>query len=929
MRVLGGVRVGDRVPTALGQELLATLVAAAPHPVSAERLAELCWGNVERTSAGRIRTALSRLRPLLPDGAIVHEPAGYRLDLDVDEVDAWRFAASARDASSDRATERQADDRRRAFELWPADHALWGGPSNEVVDARLAEWRLLHEQLVIALARSAEPPAGVPGVALQMFDQAPDRGDLAAAAALALHGRNRQAEAVTVLARHRTALAARGLVMAHDLVEVERRVLAADAIVDDTSRSRSGVPGTATALIGRIADLERIEQLAGEARHLSLVGLGGVGKTRLVVELARRWQRAGREVHFVASAGSADEPAVAIANGLGFQVVGDARQTLATQLQRSDAALVLDACEVSAAAMGALIDELLGRCPSLAVVTTSRRPLGNRGETVFHVEPMTPDDAVRLLHSRLPRRRTVERADDSWLGEVVRRLDHLPLAIEIAASRLAGTSVDTFLRQIEPAGDGDEHVLDRVLERSVQLLSPAAQDDLASLAVMVGSFDDELLAAVADRPLTRARATVAELAACSLIAPAPGVDGGAFVALDTVRHFAFRRALRSGTLPDLQRRHARHLADRSTELAREEFTALAALTDRELRSWVDHLRAAFTWSLVEDPPIALQLVRALHVWSVNHLVYDVIPWAEQLLSAHRADLDDATLAEIAGLAASGAWFRGDARTTSSCLDEALAAGARAQIPVDVHTANTRLALAFSSDGPPPESLLMEMIGAAARDPDPFWRINAYVVLSIGAVANGLDDAAAALARSAAEAADASPSPSVHAWVSYAMGMVALHERPAQALVNLRTAEELATTTGAGLIRWMSVTAAATAARLAGRPRLAARALCGALQAWTDGALAAQVAHCLREAAMQLHEAGDLDTARVALATAACVPISLPSYAFDRERLERVRLDTGVSGPHPPAPLERLVSTTAQVIQALRALDAPLTHEEIS
>ena len=920
MRVLGGVRVGDQVPTALAQDLLATLAAAAPHPVSAARLAELCWGTVERTSAGRIRTALSRLRPLLPSGAIVHEPSGYRLDLDASDVDAWSFAASTRGVASEQASEQKLHAWCRAFDLWPAEHAVWSGPSNEIVDARRAELQVMYESLVLRLASTSAPPPGLAAVLSSMFDESPDRGDVAGAAASLLHLRDRQAEAVSVLARHRTALAARGLVVSREVLEVERRVLAGDAVVAPGLHPRRGVPGTTRAFIGRTEDLQRIDDLATVSRHVSLVGLGGVGKTRLAIELARRREGRGIEVLFVNTAGAGTDPARTLAAELGFNVAASpAEQTLVTHLQRSSALLVIDACEEAAASIGGVVEQLLHGCADLRVVTTSRRPLGNDSEAIFHVEPMTAEDAVGLLLARLPQRRRAVAPDDAWLAEVVRRLDHLPLAIEIAASRLGTTTVDAFVRQIDDSSDDGDHVLDRVLERSFRLLSARGRRHLEAIAVMSGPFDDALLAAVAGCPLPQAQQTLRELAEYSLVTPSPDGWAPTFQSLDTVRQFATRRAVRSDSLDALRRRHAQHVAERAHAIARNEFTADAAQATYALRALLDHLRSAFEWGLATDPAVALQLVRALHVWSINHLVYDLVPWAERLLEVHRERFDDATRGEVAGLASSGAWFRGDERAASTCMQESLDARARAGAPLDVHTANTRLALAYgSSEG---QSVYIgDMIAAAGRESNPFWQVNVYVIMAIGAAALGMTEVAEALSREAASAVGSSTSPSVHAWVSYAMGVVALPDRAPQALMNLRTAEELATSTGAGLIRWMSVTAASTAARLAGRPQLAARTLRGSLQAWTDGALGAHIAHALREAAIQLYDAGDLDRARDALATADRIPISLPSAAFDGERLERMRTDLGVRGPHPPVLLDRIVTTTATVIDGLDAIE---------
>lgn len=925
VRVLGTVRVGDSTPSSLGQALLATLAAAGQDTVSGERLAELCWGRIDRTSAGRIRTALSRLRQHLPEAAIVHEPGGYRLALEPHQVDAWWFDALVHGRDAGRQVRAPLVE---AFSLWPSSSAIWAGPSNELIDARHAELMSLYEALVVRLAPNPDAPTEVVSTVLAMFDEAPARGDLTMAATMALHRGHRHAEAVTVLARHRAALAARGLVATHEIAQVEQLVLNDDLRGDrEPAGTRSAVPGAPSALIGRGRELAEIDDAARRSRHVSLVGLGGIGKTRLAIEFARRCAE-HTEVRFVSSAGGSSEPAKTIANDLGFHVATiTAEETLTTQLRRAAIVLVLDACEGTADEIGRLVDELLRSCPQLRVVTTSRRPLGNDAEVLVHVGPLTAEEAGELLRARLPRRRSTAESAGDWLSEVARRLDHLPLAIELAASRLGTTSVDALLAQLSEHATSvsDGHVLDRVLAGSFQMVSASTHAHLDALAVMVGPFDEELFGAVARCSADDARDALHELTECSIVDVAPPGHGPTYRALDTVQQFAMRRALQSGTLPDLRRRHAEHLAEFVSAAHRHEFTADAARVDAALRSRLDHLRSAFEWSVDSAPQTAIRIVRALHEWSINHLVYDVNPWAERVLVAQRQLLDDATRAELAGLAASAAWFRGDERAAASFVDEAVDASRRGDTQITVHTANTRLALAYADAGAP-DDLVIDVLTAAARDPDPFWAVNASVVMALGASTIGLRDAAEHFAREAARAATSSSGPVVHAWVSYAMGVVALPDAPEQALVNLRTAEGLAVSTGAGLIRWMAVTAAAAAARLAHRPAEAAASVSAALQAWTDGAFAAQVAHCLRESALQLHAAGDIDTARLAIATADSVPLSLPSYAFDGARLERVRADTGVRGPHPPAPLERLLRTNASVRDALESLSHDHDHD---
>jgi predicted ATPase/DNA-binding SARP family transcriptional activator len=497
------VRSGDGRPVEVGgarlRALLVRLALDPGRPVSVDALVDGLWGASPPAGAvNALQSLVSRLRRALPpDGPtgaapVGSEPAGYRLDLDRDQVDAHRFerlALQGRAALEAGAPDLAAAVLQEALALWrgPALADALDAPFAAAPAARLEELRraaledLLEAKL--ALGRHAEVLAELEALVAAH----PLRERLRGQQMRALYGAGRQAEALAVYQATRRALAEElGVDPAPELEAVHLAVLRGDPGLAVAAAPGGGPAGNGdgrrtnlraqlTTFVGRDREVGRVGELVAGSRLVTLVGPGGSGKTRLAAESATRlldrlpdgaWMVELAPLHdpldlphaVLAALGAVQapglEPAVGepggdlTVEGLAWRE-GTAR--LVERLRPRKLLLVLDNCEHLVAAAARLADELLAACPELRVLATSREPLGITGETLCPVPPLPvppggatlPEalrfPAVRLLADRAAAVRPGFSVDGTNLAAVTaicHRLDGMPLAIELAAARL-------------------------------------------------------------------------------------------------------------------------------------------------------------------------------------------------------------------------------------------------------------------------------------------------------------------------------------------------------------------------------------------------------------------------------------------------------------------------------------------------------------
>jgi non-specific serine/threonine protein kinase len=377
------------------------------------------------------------------------------------------------------------------------------------------------------------------------------------------------------------------------------------------------LPAPLTSLVGRAREMQSVGQTLARTRLVTLTGPGGVGKTRLALELAHRAAGSRADgvwlVDLTAGPGTADV-AVETARALGVREPGSLRQALGGR----EVLLVLDNCEHVIDACAELVAGLLGACAGVRVLATSRESLGVDGETVWRLDPLEPPDAQRLFAERARQRRPEYlpgQDAEATIARLCARLDHLPLPIELAAARISVMSEAELLADLETrlgtlAGGGrlappHHRTVRATVEWSHQLLDPDEQQAFRSLAVFAGPFDAAGAAAVGELDVD----LLARLADKSLVTVVRTPGGRTrYRLLEAIREFAADRLAATGELEAARDRHLRHFSALAAP-AREEWLATGALRlVNELDDDVENVRAALEWAAASDPCSGLPLL---------------------------------------------------------------------------------------------------------------------------------------------------------------------------------------------------------------------------------------------------------------------------------------------------------------------------------
>jgi predicted ATPase len=365
---------------------------------------------------------------------------------------------------------------------------------------------------------------------------------------------------------------------------------------------------TATALVGREQELTELCGLLGNGTRLvTLTGAGGSGKTRLALQVAAELSEDfGDGVFFVPLAPVQD---VELVGATIEQTVG-LREL--SELREAEALLVLDNMEHLLASAG-IVSSLLGDARNLKLLATSRAPLRVSGEHEYALDPLRQDEAVELF---LERARSARRdvAYDEAIPEICRRLDGLPLALELAASRVKVLDPPLLLERLERrlplltggARDAPERqqTLRATIEWSYGLLEEPLQEALRRLSVFAGSFSLEAAESVTETDLDK----LAQLIDWSLVKP---TGEARFFMLETIREFALERLEQGGELEELRSRHLDYFLGLA-ERERDDVERGTSATLERLESDHDNLRAALQSAReLDDPAIELRLVSTL------------------------------------------------------------------------------------------------------------------------------------------------------------------------------------------------------------------------------------------------------------------------------------------------------------------------------
>ncbi|MEU1704472.1 BTAD domain-containing putative transcriptional regulator [Streptomyces sp. NPDC005706] len=658
----------DGTPVPVGgarlRALLSVLALRAGRTVPAGVLVDEVWGaDPPADAAGALQALIGRLRRALGAGAVTSAEGGYRLVAAPDDVDLTRF-----DRLTGEGLAALADgDPAKAAVVLDDALALWHGPALADLPDRTAEaarWETrrldaLRARHTAALALG-HAERTLPELAA-LCDSHPLDEPLQALRLRALRDLGRPAQALAAYDDVRQLLADR---LGSD-PGPELRALHSELLLTETTRTApaapaapaaaeprptppaavlGNLPARLTSFVGREPDIAAIGADLGAARLVTLLGPGGAGKTRLSQEAAESVRHTARDGVWLAELAPVDDPDAVpqavltaigaretVLHGAGAESMravadrhDDPVERLVEHCARRRMLIVLDNCEHVVEAAAQLAERLLAHCPQLTLLATSREPLGVPGELVRPVEPLPEPVALRLLADRGAAARPGFRVEDDpeACAEICRRLDGLPLAIELAAARLRMLTprqiADRLDDRFRLLTSGSRTVLPRqqtlraVVDWSWDLLDTDERDVLSRLSVFAGGCDLAAAEAVCGPVALDALGSLVDK---SLVVAAPSADGQMrYRLLETVAEYATERLDETGRRTEAERAHLiyyRELARTTDPLLRG--PGQRAAVDR-LQLEYENVRTALRHAIAgRDEQEALCIIHGL-VW---------------------------------------------------------------------------------------------------------------------------------------------------------------------------------------------------------------------------------------------------------------------------------------------------------------------------
>jgi predicted ATPase/DNA-binding SARP family transcriptional activator len=697
-RVLGPLEVvgddGGVVPLGGPRQraLLGALLLDAGRAVPTGRLVETVWELPPASAEHAVQVYVSKLRKALAATGgggerIVLRRGGYAALVEPEELDLARFRALTREAAA-------AGDPEAAARALSAALALWRGEPLACLDrvpvAEHARSALQEERLAavearvdaeLALCRHAE----LVGELRRLVAAHPEREALWARLMLALYRSGRQTEALETFTLARTRLVELlGLEPGRELRELQRRVLEQDPTLETTaplvsaaSRRRVRLPSPPSSFVGREAELAAAGTLLAEGgtRLLSVLGPGGIGKTRFAIELARTVAGRFEEVAWVGLESLQDHALVPaeIARALDVDTVSrDPVDAVSRELGEQRVLLVLDNLEHLLEAAGEL-HRLLTLAPGLHVVVTSREPLRLSSEQRYLLGPLHAADATRLFATRARAVGAAVDPADPAVDSLCAHLDQLPLAIELAASHADSQSPTELLMVLDRALDLDgrrdpaqrQRTLRATIDWSYRLLDDEQQRIFRALGVFAGGCTPE----AAEQVAGATAAALQTIVDTSLL----NASNERYSLLETIRRFARQQLETIGELEALITAHAAYFAAtigpmwRSIRNFDEEATAALDID-------LDNARLALVsaFGAHDGDMAAALLVGLMPYWLRRGLPGEAMTAAERYLALDRGRVASAARLEGDLAASEILRFFGDplrARTLKlECLD---------------------------------------------------------------------------------------------------------------------------------------------------------------------------------------------------------------------------------------------------------------------
>lgn len=731
------VTAGGRPVELLGTKpkaLLVILLASANRVVPTDRLIDDLWSGAPTPGAtATLQGYVSELRKALAEAAgapapILTRRPGYLISVEPDQVDLLQFErliAQAQDRAGKSFDEIGAH-LREALSLWrgPALEEFTDEPFARPVAARLEEARLwaLQERVEIDLT------SGCHGELVTELDDLIARHPMCerlwGQRMLALYRCGRQAEALRTYQDLRHLLGEElGIEPSPALQRLEGAILVQDLALELRQPAAAAVPPPPpapaaapeppaepiptlpvplTGFVGRKQELQTVRALLAGTRLLSLIGSGGSGKTRLALHLAaeerHRFAGGARFVDLSALSDPAGVPG-AVGVALGLLGRGDL-QSVCDRLADLELLLVLDNCEQVVDACAELVEAVLTRCPGVRVVVTSQEALQIGGETVWRVPSLGlphPDptadgrsildaEAVQLFLQRASSAQPGFAPDEAALVDIARicrRLDGIPLAIELAAALVAILPVDDIVRRLDDRfalltrgsrrSEPRQRTLKAAVDWSYELLGGSQREMFNALSVFVGSFTLDAAEAAAG-PRAGFFDDFSALVSKSLVVTLAGAGRPQrYRLLETMRHYGLERLGESGQEAAVRHRHAAF------------YMAFAEAADEKLHGsnaadWSSHLvrelpnlRAALDWSFSSGQlETGVRLAGALKWWFFGRMgqLDQARAWLEAALE-RRDELSPALVLKTLTATMTVATSQGDYHLASKAGDEAV------------------------------------------------------------------------------------------------------------------------------------------------------------------------------------------------------------------------------------------------------------------
>ncbi len=533
LRILGPFEVrfdGARVtiPGRKARTLLAALVVAAGNTVSRDRLIDSIWGETPPSSAvNTLHTYVTHLRRAFADAGaganssvIGTHPNGYHLAVEESAVDSWRLERGLTES-------RLLADRHEgagAVATLEASLGEWRGPPlEEFIDAgfaqaeatRLTDLRFHAEELRVASLLGI----GEEGRALQLLEglveEFPYRERLWEHLMLALYRSGRQRDALTTYRRLADCLAEIGLEPGEGASELETRILEKDPslarseIAAHAVQTHRPIPRPTDSFVGRAAEIDALRKMATESRLITITGIGGIGKSRLAIEFGHRLAAdLGSEDRYVdlQAVTSPELVWTSLTESFGVGESAQPVQRIVEAVGRSELVLVIDNAEDAAPPLRSILEDLLGRCPGLRVVVSSREPLDLAAERISPLGPLQTaggagaSEAATLFAGRARWSEPLDAEAMATVTEICRAVNGIPAAIEVVAASSRVFSLNEIAGRLDMLVHDEDgrQSLPSVLAWSYEALTEDQRHLFRVASMFVGGFTFDALRSVAD-----------------------------------------------------------------------------------------------------------------------------------------------------------------------------------------------------------------------------------------------------------------------------------------------------------------------------------------------------------------------------------------------------------------------------------------------